>query len=209
MTLFNSPVSGWYSDPTSPSNQRYWDGEAWTDHVRPEMPAPHGAPTFQGLGGMSPRNRVASWALGLSIGSLMVNFFAILPATSLILGIVGLTRSGRMRQMTGVAIGKASSIWAICLSGLGIVLFFAFVLPALFSASTPTFDKAGTEQEIIEQAAAKGITYSTVECPTTPSIREGNTFQCIASVSDGTTLSLNIRIQDNQGSYTWDSNPFK
>src|SRR5450631_2102223 len=25
--------AGWYSDPTGRSDQRYWDGNAWTDHV--------------------------------------------------------------------------------------------------------------------------------------------------------------------------------
>lgn len=31
--------AGWYPDPTTPGQQRYWDGTAWTDHVAPAGPA--------------------------------------------------------------------------------------------------------------------------------------------------------------------------
>jgi hypothetical protein len=27
--------AGWYPDPTRAQTQRYWDGEAWSDHVAP------------------------------------------------------------------------------------------------------------------------------------------------------------------------------
>lgn len=30
-----SPVAGWYPDPTSDSNIRWWDGSTWTEHVQP------------------------------------------------------------------------------------------------------------------------------------------------------------------------------
>ena len=33
---------GWYDDPKDPVGQRYWDGEAWTEHRRPRRgPAPY------------------------------------------------------------------------------------------------------------------------------------------------------------------------
>ncbi|MEU0091733.1 RDD family protein [Kribbella sp. NPDC006257] len=33
---------GWYDDPKDPAGQRYWDGEAWTEHRRPRRgPAPY------------------------------------------------------------------------------------------------------------------------------------------------------------------------
>ena len=34
-----SPPAGWYADPEDPSQQRYWDGSAWTDHRVPGRPA--------------------------------------------------------------------------------------------------------------------------------------------------------------------------
>jgi hypothetical protein len=30
-----APPGGWYRDPTTPGQLRYWDGSAWTDHVAP------------------------------------------------------------------------------------------------------------------------------------------------------------------------------
>ncbi|MFF0271537.1 RDD family protein [Kribbella sp. NPDC004536] len=33
----SSQAAGWYDDPEDPSQQRYWDGNAWTDHRRPQQ----------------------------------------------------------------------------------------------------------------------------------------------------------------------------
>ncbi|NIK54488.1 RDD family protein [Kribbella shirazensis] len=40
----SSQAAGWYDDPEDPSQQRYWDGNAWTDQRRPQQ----GPPPFQG-----------------------------------------------------------------------------------------------------------------------------------------------------------------
>ncbi|HEY3557826.1 MAG TPA: RDD family protein [Kribbella sp.] len=32
----SSQAAGWYDDPEDPSQQRYWDGNAWTDQRRPQ-----------------------------------------------------------------------------------------------------------------------------------------------------------------------------
>lgn len=40
----SSQAAGWYDDPEDPSQQRYWDGSAWTDQRRPQQ----GPPPFQG-----------------------------------------------------------------------------------------------------------------------------------------------------------------
>ena len=29
----STPEPGWYDDPWSPAQYRYWDGQAWTAHV--------------------------------------------------------------------------------------------------------------------------------------------------------------------------------
>ena len=39
----SSQVAGWYDDPEDPTQQRYWDGSAWTEHRRPQQ----GPPPFQ------------------------------------------------------------------------------------------------------------------------------------------------------------------
>lgn len=155
------------------------------------------------------RNALAGWALGVAIVSLVLSFFAVVPIIALILGILGLVRSGRLQQSTGVATGRARSVWAICLSAVSI-LFFLFVLfPGMFGGNTSTFDKTGVQQTIIQQAHERGVEFATVECPTSPTIREGNEFECVGTATDGSAVVINVRIQDNQGSYTWDTNPFK
>ncbi|WP_327730530.1 DUF2510 domain-containing protein [Streptomyces sp. NBC_00487] len=43
--MSSSPPPGWYSDPSFPLTERWWDGTAWTDHRRqPEQPV---QPVFQ------------------------------------------------------------------------------------------------------------------------------------------------------------------
>jgi hypothetical protein len=39
----NAPA-GWYDDPSSPGQQRYWDGVAWTEHLAPVPPAAADSP---------------------------------------------------------------------------------------------------------------------------------------------------------------------
>lgn len=39
-----NPPAGWYTDPTNPDQQRYWDGSTWTGHTAPgASAAPHPA----------------------------------------------------------------------------------------------------------------------------------------------------------------------
>jgi uncharacterized RDD family membrane protein YckC len=44
-----SQAPGWYDDPENPAQQRYWDGNAWTDQRRPQQ----GPPPFQGQFGQN------------------------------------------------------------------------------------------------------------------------------------------------------------
>lgn len=39
-----STPAGWYPDPESPNEQRYWDGERWTEHRAPRSGPPAAAP---------------------------------------------------------------------------------------------------------------------------------------------------------------------
>ena len=42
------PEAGWFQDPENQANERYWDGAAWTSHVRlraaPQAPPPYAPP---------------------------------------------------------------------------------------------------------------------------------------------------------------------
>ncbi len=40
-----NPPAGWHPDPNTPGQQRYWDGQAWTEQTQSaSMPPPPGAP---------------------------------------------------------------------------------------------------------------------------------------------------------------------
>lgn len=38
-----APIAGWYDDPRDASRLRYWDGDAWTEHLTPNPQAPAAA----------------------------------------------------------------------------------------------------------------------------------------------------------------------
>ena len=42
-----SPPAGWHPDPQVPGSERYWDGAAWTQQIRPMGPAPTPGPVPQ------------------------------------------------------------------------------------------------------------------------------------------------------------------
>ena len=48
-----STPADWYPDPQDPSLQRYWDGNAWTEHTAPAAPGQpaEGGASPQGAGG--------------------------------------------------------------------------------------------------------------------------------------------------------------
>lgn len=49
MTSSSHPPAGWYDDRSRPGFQRWWDGEAWTTHLR--TPLPPGQPSPVAVGG--------------------------------------------------------------------------------------------------------------------------------------------------------------
>lgn len=44
------PPPGWYADPAGTSGSRWWDGDAWTGHVRTQAPADDPPPLPDGIG---------------------------------------------------------------------------------------------------------------------------------------------------------------
>ncbi|MDQ0030159.1 DUF2510 domain-containing protein [Arthrobacter bambusae] len=71
-----STPAGWYPDPSSAPQTRYWDGDVWTDQTRPfEPPA-----ALPGGKQISPKKRGNGWIrAGMIVGGLGV-IFAILAA---------------------------------------------------------------------------------------------------------------------------------
>lgn len=40
------PPAGWYADPRDQNQERWWSGEAWTDHIRSGLPTPPPPPAM-------------------------------------------------------------------------------------------------------------------------------------------------------------------
>ena len=70
------PTAGWFPDPSDPSRQRYFDGNAWTENY-----APLGAPT-PGVGqpakpGMSKPGMSTGMKIGLGVGAAVLVVIAL------------------------------------------------------------------------------------------------------------------------------------
>ena len=72
------PEAGWYQDPHNPNQQRYWDGNTWTEHTH-DAPfhMPEGANQGQVYGGPASQipgyiNDIGEW-LGRSFSVLFAN----------------------------------------------------------------------------------------------------------------------------------------
>ena len=68
--------AGWYTDPESPAQQRYWDGQAWTDQHAAPNPGQGFAPPF--VEKPKPRHRLLKWG-----GAIVVIGMVIAIATAM------------------------------------------------------------------------------------------------------------------------------
>ncbi|MFE7468100.1 DUF2510 domain-containing protein [Streptomyces sp. NPDC057499] len=48
--MSNATPPGWYPDSATPGSERWWDGTAWTAHLRPAAPTGPSGPAPQGFG---------------------------------------------------------------------------------------------------------------------------------------------------------------
>jgi hypothetical protein len=90
-TSQSAPGPDWYADPSTPGQLRFWDGAAWTAHVKPVAPA---SATVQYSAQPAPKtlaNRAAGFGmvgvLLIGVGILLAIFAGQTPLTvALILG---------------------------------------------------------------------------------------------------------------------------
>ena len=135
---------------------------------------------------------------------------ALCALAAVVWGILGI------RRARGSNIGQAMAVWGLVLGAVGLPVALVVML-----VMTPTFQEgfqrglqlglnaqrseitqmeAGIKAGIEEQTEA---TIESVECPTSPKMNAGASFQCVAHAADGTNVVVTVRIQDDQGSYVW------
>lgn len=138
------PAAGWYPDPEHAGQQRYWDGQQWTEHRAPMADAgppqwaanAGGTPAWSGAaagGGMAQQNQKAVWALVLGILSLVCcGLVAGIPAA--ILGHQAKQEIGASHgRQTGHGIAQAGFVCGIIgtvLSVLGLVFYVVMIAVA-------------------------------------------------------------------------------
>ena len=144
------PAAGWYPDPEQPGQQRYWDGQQWTEH---RAPLEGGGSSQPPWGGQQP-----SWSsAGASHGqgaaanvdtwlwqSIVATVLCCLPAG--IVGIVFAAQANSAKNVGDVTTAREKArlarIWTLVSVGIGVVTILVFLVFGVFGAitsSTTTF----------------------------------------------------------------------
>jgi len=66
-----------------------------------------------------------------------------------------------------------------------------------------TFNQAGAQSQIAAWIKAKSGYTVKVACPSDPSMTAGTKFTCIATAANGSTLPVDVTVQDNSGDIVW------
>lgn len=107
--------ANWFPDPTTPGQERYWDGAAWTAHVRPQAFQHHSAVPMTS----------ASTSSALSVTAIILGAvaFLILPplfgTAGLVIGAVAKSRNeplavvGMVVSGVGLVVGMMLGVMAM------------------------------------------------------------------------------------------------
>lgn len=126
-------AAGWYQDPSSPGQQRYWDGSAWTSHTSPgSLPPPtepqwhHRVPASAWTPAPAPTATSDSngYATGAMVcGAIALLFFPIVfGPVGLVLAAVARSKGERLAP-TALAVAATGTVLGMM---LGVLLFSGF-----------------------------------------------------------------------------------
>lgn len=139
------PAAGWYPDPEYAGQQRYWDGQQWTDHRAPmatggEPQWPAGQPQARFPAGQNPAAHVDTWLWQ----SIVATILCCQPPG--IVGIVFAAQANAAKNIGDVATAqdkaRLARIWTLVAVGIvvGIALVFgAFALVGAIAGSSQSF----------------------------------------------------------------------
>jgi len=101
---------------------------------------------------------------------------------------------------------KSGTDWGIFSAGvIAWLVVIVISVPVTSSARTSgeTFNQAQVQSQIASGIKAKSGVAVTVACPQDPPVNPGSTFQCVATAAGGSTVAVNVTIQDSSGDYIW------
>lgn len=114
-TFASPPAAGWYPEPQTPGQERYWDGATWTEHVRPAAGplmtvAPAYAPAYAPVAPAAKAGNTMS-IIAIVLGALAVLLLPpVLGTIGVVLGILAKRR------------GESLSTWALVVPLVGMFL---------------------------------------------------------------------------------------
>jgi hypothetical protein len=204
---------GWYPDPAVHGQERWWGGQAFTEHVRPTpgpVPlTPSVAPTGMLSDVMRQADIRADLASGKNSHASMAFVFALLSVVGfglgwvigIVFGILGLRRAREYAAAGYPAIGRSKSVWALALSVVGIVVTVALVVSAV--RSQPSLTSEVVESAVTRQLLEQTGVAVTVACPDLAGTTTGDRVACVATEASGVQHPVDVTVEDDAGGFTW------
>ncbi|MEU7060032.1 DUF4333 domain-containing protein [Streptomyces sp. NPDC046197] len=101
-------------------------------------------------------------------------------------------RQGRLRQSYAIPI-----VWCVTflvsLGGAGII----------GNTLGVSMDTSAVQRQIEQGVQQQTGTAVTVQCPSSVTVRTGESFQCVVTAQDGSTAMATVTVQNSQGEFVW------
>lgn len=172
------PPAGWYPDPAGAPALRWWNGLTWSDstHALTDGTADPAAPTSP----PAPPDPAAPWSSPTPV----------VPAAA-----VG----------TEAAPGPRHRGWVVATALVLAVLLLGTALlwvPQLLGGGR-RLDTDAIAAQIADSLSAQAGQQVSVSCPGSVSLEAGATFTCMATEADGSSQTVVVTQDDDQGNVTW------
>ena len=119
-----APAPGWYADPQNASQQRWWDGTRWTEHVQ-------GTPQAQpaAASAVATDSEARNWAMAAHLSALVSALIGFAFVGPLIVYLIKKDEHPFVRQQAAEALNFQLSwlIWAVA-GGIALMLLIVLII---------------------------------------------------------------------------------
>lgn len=191
MTEPTSPAPGWYPDPAGGGSGalRWWTGSAWTDDTADHPWSSASTPVTP-----PPAVPVVTSAPPATEGPAWVGSAAQVPPASPYAEQADGATPRRRRPVVGLV---ALALVVLLAVGIGAAILLSR------AAGRSQLDMATVESEIASRLSDRSGVATTVDCPDSVAIEAGTTFTCTATAADGSTATVVVHQDDDQGNLTF------